>query len=162
MILYIVRHAWAGERDHQRWPNDDLRPLTPEGKKRFDDVAKTLIKRGVAPSIIATSPLVRCRQTADILAERLGGEIPVVELHALAPNSHLDPLLRWNAEQAKHAEIAWVGHAPDVEELAAAMIGDGDGRLRFSKGAVAAIACNPGEGGVGRLLWLATAKLLDC
>lgn len=160
MILYIVRHAWAGERDSERYPDDDLRPLTPEGSKRFERFVKKLSKRGVAPAIIATSPLVRCRQTADILAERLRGAPPIVELDALAPSSRLEPLLRWNAEQSHHAEVAWVGHAPDVEELAATLIGDMQARMRFAKGSVAAIDCTPGESGFGTLLWLASAKLL--
>jgi phosphohistidine phosphatase len=163
MIVYIVRHALAGERDADRWPNDDLRPLTNEGRKRFQRLAKRLAKRGMAPGIIATSPLVRCRQTADVLAARVPGNPPVVELEALAPSSTLEPLLRWSAEQSTaHDQVAWVGHAPDVEELAAALIGDTQARIRFSKGAVAAIDCQPGETGTGRLLWLATVKLLGC
>lgn len=162
MIVYIVRHAWAEQRSAERFPDDDLRPLTSDGKKRFDRVAKTLAKRGMMPAIIATSPLVRCRQTADILAGRLPGQPPIVELDALAPSSKLEPLLRWNVEQARHAEVAWVGHAPDVEELTATLIGDMQARMRFNKGAVAAISCDPGESGFGRLLWLATAKILGC
>ncbi|MBL9122595.1 MAG: histidine phosphatase family protein [Planctomycetaceae bacterium] len=162
MIVYIVRHAWAEERDSERYPDDNLRPLTRGGSKRFARVARKLAKRGVAPTIIATSPLVRCRQTAEILAARMPGNPPLVELAALAPSSRLETLLRWNAEQAQHAEVAWVGHAPDVEELAATLIGDMQARLRFNKGSVAAIECAPGESGFGTLLWLATARLLGC
>ena len=33
MNLYIIRHAWAAERDDGQWPDDDLRPLTAEGKR---------------------------------------------------------------------------------------------------------------------------------
>ncbi len=162
MIVYIVRHALAGDRDPEGWPNDDLRPLTSAGKKRFSRMAKTLAKRGIAPGIIATSPLVRCRETADILSERITGHPPVVELEALAPSSQLEPLLQWNADNSTYDEVAWVGHAPDVEELAAALIGDTQARIRFSKGAVAAISCEPGKAGFGQLLWLATAKILGC
>lgn len=163
MILYIVRHAIAGQRDAERWPNDDLRPLTDQGRKRFRRFAKRLAKRRVSPGIIATSPLLRCRQTAEILASRLRGRPPIVELDALAPPSQLEPLLRWNTEQAgAHEEVAWVGHAPDVEELTAALIGDAQARIRFSKGAIAAIECQPREASSGRLLWLATAGMLGC
>lgn len=161
MIVYIVRHGLAGDHDSERWPDDGLRPLTPKGRKRFARFAKALASRGVQPTIIATSPLVRCRQTADIFASRVHGNPTVVELDALAPSSQLDPLLRWTAEQARdHQEVAWVGHAPDVEELAAALIGDTQARIRFSKGAVAAIDYTPGEQIIGRLLWLVTAKIL--
>ena len=65
MKLYIVRHAWAEEQDDDRWPDDRQRPLTAEGRKRFSRVAKALDHRGIAPQLIVTSPLMRCRQTAE-------------------------------------------------------------------------------------------------
>ena len=68
MDLYIVRHAWAGQRDDSRWPDDGMRPLTAEGKERFARVVRKLADAGVAPGIIAASPLVRCVETAEILA----------------------------------------------------------------------------------------------
>ena len=36
MFLYIARHAWAGESGDPRWPDDSLRPLTPEGIEKID------------------------------------------------------------------------------------------------------------------------------
>ncbi len=53
MFIYIARHAWAGERGDPRWPDDSLRPLTPEGVERYDKVIQTLAKRGFAPARIA-------------------------------------------------------------------------------------------------------------
>ena len=69
MILYVIRHAWAGHYGDPAWPDDSQRPLTDEGRQRFARVVAELVKRGFAPQRIATSPLVRCRQTA--LVERL-------------------------------------------------------------------------------------------
>jgi len=61
----------------------------------------------------------------------------------------------------KHQQIAWVGHAPDVNRLAAAMIGDGESVLHFSKGSVAAIEFDDIPAlGAGELRWLVTAKVL--
>ena len=42
------------------------------------------------------------------------------------------------AQTARHEQIAWVGHAPDVSQQAAALLGEGDGGIRFGKGAIAA------------------------
>src|SRR5262249_16848340 len=117
MLLYVVRHAWAEEPDEGRWPDDALRPLTRDGQKRFVKMAKPLNEVGIAPAMIATSPLVRCRQTAELLAEHLAGEPQITELEALAPGSDVEALLEWTSERAA-AEIAWVGHAPDVGRLA--------------------------------------------
>jgi phosphohistidine phosphatase len=163
MDLYIVRHAWAAERDDSCWPDDDMRPLTAEGKERFAGVVKKLVGCGMTPGVIAVSPLVRCVETAQLLAAALDGP-KIVELDELRPGSDLQGLVRWTARQAaKHGRIAWVGHAPDVSHLVAALIGDGGSLIHFAKGAVAAIRFD-GEPalGNGELQWLATAKTLGC
>jgi phosphohistidine phosphatase len=160
MILYIIRHAWAEEHDSSRWPDDALRPLTDEGQKRFAKVLKRLTKIGFEPAVIATSPLVRCRQTAELIAKRLDDKPTIVQLDALAPSSDLRALIEWTSQQGE-TDVAWVGHAPDVSHLAAQLIGTGDSAIRFAKGAVAAIQFDEQiQPGGGELQWLATAKLL--
>ena len=161
MILYIVRHAWAEERDENRYPNDDLRPLTADGKKRFAKMVDRLADVKMRPTWIATSPLVRCRQTTDLLARHLPGSPEIMELLA-APGADLGEILAWTGRR-KDEEIAWVGHVPDVTDLAAALIGDGSASIRFAKGAVAAIRFDgPVERNAGQLAWLASANLLGC
>ena len=164
MDLYIIRHAWAENRDAVRWPDDGLRPLTEAGRKRFANLVGKLAEQGVAPGTLATSPLVRCRQTAEIVAEGLPGQPEVVELAALEPGSDLDALVEWTATQAeRHGQIGWVGHAPDVDRLCAALVGGDEAWIRFAKGAVAAVRFDgPAEIGSGELRWLATAKVLGC
>ena len=164
MDLYIFRHAWAAERDSSLWPDDDLRPLTEDGKKRFAEVIEKLVGRGMAPQVVGASPLVRCKQTAEILAAAAPDEPKVVELDGLRPGSDLEGLLRWTAGQfSRHERIAWVGHAPDVGRLASALIGQPEGQIRFAKGAVAAIRFDgPPTAAGGELQWLVTAKLLGC
>jgi phosphohistidine phosphatase len=164
MILYIVRHAWAEEADETRWPDDAQRPLTDEGCKRFAKMVKVLADRGLAPAVVATSPLVRCRQTAEIIARQIAGKPRLVPRDELSPGSDLDKLLAWTAPYAADEEqFAWVGHAPDVGELAAALIGDGSANLVFAKGALAAIEFDghPTRR-QGELRWLVTAKILGC
>jgi phosphohistidine phosphatase len=160
MFVYIVRHAWAGERGDPRWPDDSERPLTPEGIDRFTAVVKALAERGFAPGRIATSPYVRCRQTADIIVKFLDGDPRIDELVALEPGSDIEELVDWsNVQDGK--DVCWVGHSPDVEGLAAALIGDGGSNIRFAKGAAAAIEFDgPVAIDTGELHWLATAKLL--
>ena len=164
MDLYIIRHAWAAERDSSRWPNDELRPLTDEGRERFARVAKQLVRRGVAPQRIATSPLVRCQETAQLLADALPEQVEIVPLDELRPGRELEGILRWTTEQSRqHARIAWVGHSPDVAQLTAGLIGRSDDQIRFAKGTSAHIKFDgsPTIAG-GELQWLATAKILGC
>jgi phosphohistidine phosphatase len=162
MTIYIVRHAWAEDRDEAVYPNDDLRPLARKGHKRFRRLARRLTKRGFDVAHIATSPLVRCRQTADILAEYASSEPLIIELDALRPGSQLEPLIDWTRKQ-EGQNVAWVGHAPDVDQLTATLIGDSHATIEFDKGAVAAIdfAGEPAPG-QGTLRWLAIAELLKC
>ena len=164
MILYIIRHAWAADRTDPAWPTDEARPLTREGADRFARMIELLAKRDFAPESIATSPLGRCRQTAAIIAKVLGGKPKVVEREELAPGSNLEGLVKWTARRAADCkEVAWVGHAPDVNDLAAALVGDATSAIRFAKGAIAAIEfADVPRTGQGELRWLVTAKLLGC
>jgi phosphohistidine phosphatase len=162
MFLYIARHAWAGERGDPRWPDDSLRELTADGIARYTKVVKALADRGFAPNRIATSPYTRCRQTADIIARHVNGEPGVDELDALEPGSELEPLLEWSQKHAwQNQNICWVGHSPDVERLTAEMIGNGAARIRFAKGAIAAIRLEAEiYAGAGEISWLTSAKIL--
>ncbi|OHB72767.1 MAG: phosphohistidine phosphatase SixA [Planctomycetes bacterium RBG_13_63_9] len=164
MDLFIIRHAQAGRFGDPAWPDDSQRPLTDEGQRRFALMVETLAERGFAPEIIATSPAVRCRQTAEIVAQGVPDRPEVVELAALLPGNDLKALMDWTKQQsAQFRRIAWVGHAPDVGRLAAELIGDRATWIRFSKGAIAAIRF-PGsaELGGGELRWLVTSKTLGC
>ena len=157
--LYIIRHAAAEERDRDRWPDDGQRPLTEKGASRFRKLMKRLAKHGVAPTLIASSPLLRCRQTAEIVQAVIASQAEVVPRDELAPGSDLDGIL---ARSGQHdGDLAWVGHAPDVGELAADLIGGGAATLQFAKGSVAAIEFDgPPQRAAGRLLWLVQPKLI--
>jgi phosphohistidine phosphatase len=162
MFLYIARHAWAGERGDPRWPDDSLRELTADGIERYTKVVKALADRGFAPNRIATSPYTRCRQTAEIIAKNTAGKAHIDELESLEPGSELESLLEWSRKNSRdNTNTCWVGHSPDVERLTAEVIGDGAARIRFAKGAIAAINFEAViNAGAGELCWLATAKSL--
>ena len=155
--LYIARHAWA--EDLAADGTDFSRSLTKKGIKRFRKMARRLAEAGMQVDVIATSPLVRTRETAEILAEELLGKPVVVTVNALAPGSDWAALLEWTLEQDA-ARVAWVGHNPCVGRLVAMAIGDGSALLRMQKAAVASIRLDDGLGHPGELAWLATADLL--
>jgi phosphohistidine phosphatase len=161
MFLYVVRHAWAYERGDPRWPDDSQRLLDPEGAERFERVVALLAQRGFEPEVIATSSYVRCSQTADIIAAGTPNSPKVVELSALTPGSDFDELTQWSRKQQAES-LCWVGHSPDVERLAAALLIEGaEANVRFAKGSVAAIKIQGElEAAAGELHWHATAKLL--
>ena len=157
--LFIVRHAWAEEQ--APGVDDHARRLTKKGRRRFARMVRRLEAVGMAVDVVATSPLVRARETADILADTLTGRPPVVVVDALAPGSDWPTLVEWTAARDA-ASVAWVGHMPCVGRLAALSIGDGTAAIRMAKGSVASIRLDDGPGQPGELEWLATADVLEC
>ncbi|MEA1952630.1 MAG: histidine phosphatase family protein, partial [Planctomycetota bacterium] len=105
MILYIVRHAWAGHYGDPQWPDDFERPLSTASKQRFVEFADKLAGRGFLPQVVATSPLVRCRQTAELVVaavEKAGQRRPrLLEVEALVTGGSFDELITWSEERAK-------------------------------------------------------------
>jgi phosphohistidine phosphatase len=132
--LYLVRHAIAAERGED-WPDDDKRPLTERGVARFKEVVAGLAELDVVVDEIFTSPLVRAKQTADLLAAGLSGKPAVKILDALAPGHTPASVLAQLSRNAKRRRIMLVGHEPDLGELAAHLIGAGR-PLLFKKGGV--------------------------
>jgi len=134
--LYLVRHAIAAERGED-WPDDGKRPLTERGISRFKEGVGGL--KGLETTIdeIFTSPLVRAKQTADLLAAGIDGRPTVKLLDALAPGHAPAVVMAQLAKAAKRRRIALVGHEPDLSELAAHLIG-ARRPLPFRKAACAA------------------------
>ncbi len=158
--LFVARHAWAYEFGDPRWANDSQRELEPEGAERYRRVVETLAEREFAPEIIATSPYVRCRQTAEIIARHTTHQPEIVELSALEPGSDFAALCAWS-RQTGCDRICWVGHAPDVGFLTAALVGDDCAAIRFAKGAIAAVRLDSKtDFSRGELYWHTTAKSL--
>src|SRR4026208_798339 len=120
--LYIVRHAIAAERGDD-WPDDSKRPLTDAGIRRFKEAVEGLAWLGVAIGEILTSPLVRAKQTATLLAHGLGNKTSVKMLDALAPGHSPSQVMNELSRAAKRHRIALVGHEPGLGELAAHLIG---------------------------------------
>jgi len=158
MILYLVRHAVAMERED--WDSsDESRPLTDEGAERMREAARGLARTGLAVDRILSSPFTRARQTADILAKELDRPKPVLT-DALACGCSGVGALRELAELKSDESVMLVGHEPDLGHLAAFFLGAAR-PLPFKKGAMMAIEfeCRAGQG-KGRILWYLPTKLI--
>jgi phosphohistidine phosphatase len=158
--LFLVRHAIAAERG-PKYPDDRLRPLTPAGSKRFAESVPGLVEMDVAIDFVLTSPLVRARDTAIILAAGLKPKPPVSEIEALAPGGRAQAINDAIKTHAKrYRRLAIVGHEPDLGELAARLLG-ARGNVEFKKGAVCLIETDGATpAGPGTLRWMLTPKAL--
>lgn len=86
--LYLVRHAKAGDR--RLWDGDDReRPLSRKGRKQSEQLADRLAE--LAVGTLHSSPYLRCVQTLEPLADRLGREILIEQ--RLAEEEPFEPML---------------------------------------------------------------------
>jgi phosphohistidine phosphatase len=155
--LYLVRHAVAAERG-PKYPDDRLRPLTPAGTKKFGDAVPALMELGVVIDFVLTSPLVRARDTAMLLA---GGLKPKPAVEALAPGGRPQAIVdAIKTHTKKYRRLALVGHEPDLGELAARLLG-ARGNVAFKKGGICLIETDGATpAGPGTLCWMLTPKAL--
>ena len=115
MRLYLVRHAEAAAGNP-----DALRPLTANGRNQARALAARLRASGALPDAIVTSPLLRARETAALLARELGAEVVADE--GLAPGATPETVAR--AVAGRGETVVVVGHQPDCSRIAAALTGE--------------------------------------
>ena len=153
--LYLLRHAHAG--DSAKWTGPDSeRPLSAKGRRQAERLGSFLAERGFAPDAIVSSPRLRARQTADLVAdaigiavavdERLGGPLDVDDVNDIV-------------ERAGGTSVVLVGHDPSFSDLAAELTGTE--YLPLKKGAIARIdAGMPLATNGGVLRWLLPPELV--
>ena len=156
--LYLIRHAIAEERGDS-WPDDAKRPLTDDGTQKMRKAARGLERLGVRFDAILTSPFVRARQTADLVAAAYDERPPVVTMDSLAPGGSIQSVLSDLERQNRRSRVALVGHEPGIGELAARLAG-ARYPIEFKKGAVCRIDVKTFPAGPGKLRWFMTTKVL--
>lgn len=136
MKLLIIRHGRAEDRIAfaRHGQNDDLRPLTDDGRKRLRRGLKGL--KALVPQIdlLASSPLVRTKQTAEIIAEAYP-EAAACEAIQLAPGALPETFAQWLRGHAGQEVVAVVGHEPDLSTLIGWLLtGREESFMQFKKG----------------------------
>ena len=157
--LYLIRHGVAEERG-DAWPDDAKRPLTEKGMASMRKEARGLARLGVVLDVVLSSPLVRARQTAELVAGGLEPRPPIVSVESLTPDGSYAAVVADLEKHVRKCRIGIVGHEPAIGELAARLIGS-QHSFEFKKGAVCRIdleAIPPS--GPGNLRWLLTPKIL--
>ena len=157
--LYLIRHGLAEARG-DAWPDDTKRPLTNAGMTRLRRSTRGLERLGISFDVILTSPLVRTRQTAEVISEELESRPHVVDAESLAPCGTFQGVMAELEKHNRRTRIALVGHEPGIGELAALLIGTRH-PIEFKKGAVCRIDVNAlPPSAPGDLRWFLTPKAL--
>lgn len=135
MDLFFMRHGVAEPAGYHG--DDAQRPLTEQGRHDQRRVARGLASLLEPLDHLLSSPLLRARQTADIVADVLqfGGRIE--ETSILAQDCSIGAVLDQLQTYARSARILCVGHEPHMSRLAALLL-DGTGRsaIAFQPGSV--------------------------
>jgi phosphohistidine phosphatase len=155
MEVILLRHAKAENRDPSAWPNDDLRPLTAEGRAEQRAAARAMKKMGIKFDFLVTSPLLRATETADIVANVYRWPEPPQVAQELGHGYAVDAVVKLLAKFPPDASVALVGHEPDFSNLAAALISmSGDVNITLKKSGVLGIEFEgQAERGKGALLF---------
>ena len=163
--LYLIRHGIAAERG--TYANDDERPLIPRGERKTEQIAQRLSELGITFDLILTSPLVRARQTADIL--QAAGLAPSVQVfEQLAPGGQCDRALSDFATLLTSLDqptrVAFVGHEPDLSTWAEQLIGSpARGNIQLKKAGIIGLSLPDDLStalGSSKLFWLTPPRLL--
>ena len=162
MELLVVRHAAAEDKDAfaRTGQDDDLRPLTPGGQREMQDVARALLELVPEIDALATSPLVRAVQTAEILGQRYDREPVTVEW--LRPEAPYEDFATWARAHRGQKVVAIVGHEPHLSGLVSWLIAGGKRSVLDLKKAGACLLEVEGKpsAGSGNLVWLMGPKHL--
>lgn len=157
MQLFLLRHGQA--EDRRAGGTDFDRALTAEGRAELARIARGLRRLEVVPDVILSSPLVRARQTAAIVAPVLGCEVEIVD--GLASGAGFDDILRVIEARSTAGFLMLTGHEPDLSTAAALLAGAPAGSLVLKKaGLIRVDLYGPPRAGAGRLRWLLAPRQL--
>ena len=162
MKLCLVRHGIAVPSETPGLISDAARELTVEELEKMRRNARALRRLGIRPDAIWTSPFIRSRQTAEILAENLEPVVAVEVVRALEPSGHFEELLARLEKRSMGDTVMLVGHEPSLGELACFLIGGPRNvAIPFKKGGAACIEMEEFRPPLrGELQWLITPKIM--
>lgn len=156
--LLVIRHAVAevaaAASDQGR--DDAQRELTAAGRAKFTEASKGLLRIVDKIDVLATSPLLRAVQTAEILQRGYG--VRPIEIKPLLPAATPGALSKWCRERGDDGCIALVGHEPGLSAWVSELLtGQSGPILQLKKGSACLIEVDfgaPGSQPSAMLLWL--------
>ena len=146
MDFFLVRHGEA-EPEHL----DRRRPLTSDGRREVEKVARAAAARQIKIAEILHSEKLRAKETAEILTRFLSPARGVREISGLSPED--DPLSAKAELEAAEESLTLVGHLPQVGRLAALLL-IGDSEKTIVDFTPATMVCLARTQGAWALKWI--------
>jgi len=164
MNLYLMRHGVAVAADDPAVAQDSERSLSNKGMKRMRRAARGLQHLKIPFGAVLTSPVLRARQSAEIVAAALSMEAQLEETSGLAPESTVEHLLFSLTRYQDREHLLLVGHEPLLSRTMASLLCGSSGKIMeiaVRKGSLCRIEVDgvpPKSAGI--LHWFLTAKQL--
>ena len=161
MNLFILRHGLATEPGSAGFAKDADRPLTPKGERKLWKIAEAMEQLEISLDVIVSSPYVRARQTAEIVADALGLRKKLELTEHLTPAGSVKKLIALINDRKPPPEgVLLVGHEPYLSELISLLLaGNTEVAVEMKKGGLCKLMIEALEHGqCATIDWLLTPK----
>jgi phosphohistidine phosphatase len=126
MKLSLLRHGIAADRGSAEYENDSERPLTPKGDRRMRRIGKGIQAVGLSYDLILSSPYLRAKQTAEIVAQVLSAPEGVMLAETLTPEGNPRQLIEaLRTDHRERQDVLLVGHEPYLSRLISTLLTGG-------------------------------------
>jgi phosphohistidine phosphatase len=161
MNIYILRHGIAVERGTPGCTTDADRPLTAEGERKLRLVAGAIKAMEIDFDVVLSSPYLRARQTAEVVAAALALRRRLDFSDSLVPNGSTRRLVALLGGLAPPPEnILLVGHEPYLSGLISLLVSGGESfAVVLKKGGLSKLSVESlGHGRCAALEWILTPR----
>ena len=160
MKIYLIRHSNAVDPGYE---DDSSRPLTENGRDKMKKIASALKELSLKPDLIVSSPYIRARQTAEILAKVLKYKQELTFSDALIPMGNADNIIGEINEKYSVDELVLVSHEPCLSILIGMLCaGTPDININLKTGGVCCLSSDDLHTERKAVLeWLLTPKILS-
>jgi phosphohistidine phosphatase len=165
MELYFLRHGLAGQYGDPKYKDDSLRPLTAQGREKMHRAALGMKALGLKFDAFLSSPYLRARQTAKIVAQVFKMENKKIHItnRLLGPASIEELLREIHAHFPKSKNIVLVGHEPHLTQMVSSLLQSKESLdIDLKKGGLCCLKTGPeAKQPNAALIWLLTPTQLE-
>ena len=123
MNLYLLRHGLAADLETHGLTKDSERPLTSKGERKLWRIAEGMKALDLSFDVILSSPYLRARQTAEIIAEAFHARKKIEFSETLIPAGSAKKLIELlNKLTSPSENILLVGHEPHLSEFISLLV----------------------------------------
>jgi phosphohistidine phosphatase len=161
MNLFLLRHGLAAERGTGKHPTDADRPLTGRGERKLRRVADALIAMELSFDRIFSSPYLRARQTAELIAHALKAAKILEFTDTLTPGGTSKEVVEFlDSLKPVPDRVLLVGHEPNMSDLISLLVaGESNLSVAMKKGGLCKLSADVlSPRRCASLEWLLTPK----